>query len=44
MVLTEITLIFRDHTEYIIDSENNIRIVLMVIEFPELTLYNGNST
>ena len=44
MVLTEITLIFRDHTEYIIDSENNITIVLMVIEFPELTLHNGNST
>ena len=44
MVLTEITLIFRDHTEYIIDSENNIRIVPTVIEFAELTFYDGNST
>ena len=37
----EILVIFRDCTEFLIDSDNNIRIVLMIVEFMEYTEFKG---
>lgn len=37
----EILVIFRDCTEFLIDSDNNIRIVLMIVEFVEYIEFKG---
>lgn len=37
----EILVIFRDCTEFLIDSDNDIRIVLMIVEFMEYIEFKG---